>query len=301
MEGQSKSKPPEVADSNTESIGPRDFSSKPAQRRLLIPLAVVLLLLIGGFSAALLQLQHDRLEQSSQEKMISASFALEEGLAKQAHHLSALAEIILDNAGLEEAVKVQDRDRLQAEYGSLYRQLRKEHSITHLYFHGADRVNLLRLHQPNMNGDLINRFTAREAERTGGTASGIEMGPLGTLTLRVVRPIRDGDTIVGYLELGKEIEDILAGIHDNHGVELAVVIDKAALTQQNWEAGMMMLGREGDWNRFPHEAVIYTSFPSFPRECDRFVAEARHRHGEVDTEMQFRGRTWRIFVVSLKV
>ena len=54
----------------------RKASVKPVQRRLLIPLAVVLLLLVVGFGAVLLYMQQESLNQSSREKLAAASYDL---------------------------------------------------------------------------------------------------------------------------------------------------------------------------------------------------------------------------------
>ncbi|MCC6933984.1 MAG: hypothetical protein IT292_12170 [Deltaproteobacteria bacterium] len=84
-----------------------------------------------------------------------------------------------------------------------------------MYFITPDRTCILRVHKPEKQGDIINRFTTLEAERTGKLAAGIEIGPLGTFTLRVVNPVYSKGMLVGYLELGKEIEDNLKLIHIN--------------------------------------------------------------------------------------
>lgn len=234
---------PGLPDPGVVSKPLRDTSTKPVQRRLLIPLAAVLLLLVGGFGATLLYVQQESLTRSGQQVVKNAAGELSEALAEQSDTLDALEEVLLHDAGLREALKRQDRQALLAACGDIFAHLREDHNITHFYFHRPDRVNLLRVHKPEKNGDLIDRFTAIEAERTGQTTSGIELGPLGTFTLRVVQPVFDGETLIGYLELGKEIEDILAGIHDEHGVELAVSIRKNALDRVKWETGMEMLGQ----------------------------------------------------------
>ncbi len=102
-------------------------------------------------------------------------------------------------------------------------------------------------------------------------ASGIELGPLGTFTLRVVRPVYDNGTLIGYLELGKEIEDILAGIQRQSGVELALTIHKRLLKRSDWESSMKMMGRETNWERFPEDVLIYSSLFPFPAEAGKFV------------------------------
>ena len=269
-----------------------EASAKPVQRRLLVPLAAVLLLLVGGFGAVLFITQQEGMNQAGREVLADAADELAEALEKQSDTLAALEEALLSNADLRDAMKRQDRQRLLTACENVFTRLREEHGVTHFYFHRPNRVNLLRVHKPEENGDLIDRFTACEAERTGKTASGIELGPLGTFTLRMVRPVFEGDTLIGYLELGKEIEDILADIHDKHGTELAVTIRKNVLKREKWEAGMKMLGREGDWDRFSTSVLIYASLPRFPAEWDRFVSNEDHSHSEVTTRTELDGTSW---------
>ena len=272
----------------------RHAATKPVQRRLLIPLAAVFLLLVGGFGAVLLHMQHASVSRFSQQVLDEVSDELAESVGEQSDALDALKATLLRDACLSDALKAQDRDRLLADCEPIFTLLRAEHGITHFYLHLPDRVNLLRVHKPEKNGDLIDRLTAREAERTGQTASGIELGPLGTLTVRAVRPVFDGDTLIGYLELGKEIEDILASIHDEHGIELAVTIRKTALKREKWEAGMKMLGREADWNQFAEDVLIYASLPRFPDEAKRLVGEPGHTDGAAAADAEFDGKTWRV-------
>ncbi len=274
-------------------------SVQPVQHRLLIPLASVLLLLVGGFGMVLFNTQQESLNQSSQQVLENAIDELSESLAEQSRWLTALVELLLHDTDLRDALQRQDRSALLVACGDVFGRLREEYNITHFYFHRPDRVNLLRVHKPEMRGGLIDRFTTREAERTGKTTTGIELGSLGTFTLRVVRPVFDGETLIGYLELGKEIEDILAAIHDQHGAELAVTIHKNALNRSQWEAGMAMLGREGDWEGFPDDVLIYTSLPHFPAEWYHFVAEEDHSSYAVIAKTEFNDKSWHVLLAPL--
>jgi PAS domain S-box-containing protein len=273
---------------------------RPVLRRLLAPLTGVLLLLVGGFGLVLVNTYKNNLNQLSEQVLEEAADELAEVLAEQFKDLAALQEVFLSDAGLRETLKDRDRERLLADYGNIFTWLREKNGITHFYFHRPDRVNLLRVHRPEKNGDLIDRFTMLEAERTGATSGGIELGSLGTFTLRVVRPVFDGDTLIGYLELGKEIEDILAGIHHRYGVELVVAIHKSALDRAQWESGMKMLGRKADWDRFSGSVLIYSSMPRVPSEFAQYLSEAGHTHGEVNVEMEFHGKSWHLLVSPLK-
>ena len=253
----------------------RKVSIKPIRNRLLVPIAVMLLLLIGCFVGALVYLHQMNLERSSFERLTAASADLEDHQKDESRMMSALTDVILCEEDLRAMLKNLDRDNLLKEYQGMFRQLKTAYGISHFYFHRPDRVNLLRLHQPEKSGDVIDRFTAVEAERTQDAASGLELGPLGTFTLRHVRPVFEGDALVGYIELGKEIEDILESVSDRHNLELAVLIRKDALIRDQWESGMKMLGRKANWDRFAENVMIYSSMRPFPVEFDPLKIEER--------------------------
>lgn len=79
-------------------------------------------------------------------------------------------------------------------------------TVTHCYFITPDKECFLRVHQPERHGDIITRFTLDQAIRNNEVASDIELGPLGTFTLCVVKPWLINGQLAGYLELGREIE-----------------------------------------------------------------------------------------------
>ena len=245
-------------------------------------------------------MQQTNLERSSRSKLDATIYDWKGTLAEQEQLLAVIEDALVDNADLRAALRAQDREHLLAQCGPIFARLREEHSITHFYFHRPDRVNLLRMHKPDKSGDLINRFTAREAARTSRTATGVELGVLGTFTLRVVQPVFEGEELLGFLELGKEVEDILEDIHEEHEVDLALSIRKENLDRQMWEAGMKMLGRQSDWNRFPNVVLTYTSMPVFPAEADGFVDESGHTHWGPASEIVADGRTWHALPYPLR-
>jgi PAS domain S-box-containing protein len=275
-------------------------SAKPLQRRLMIPLASGLLLLIAGFGALLLRQQRDYMDQYGQKEMAEVADHLATLAAEQARGLAALGQLLIRDAGLLKALKARDRERLQADYGPLFVKFRDDHHLTHFYFIGTDRVCLLRAHQPEKHGDRIDRFTLREAERTGKTASGLELGPLGTLTLRSVRPVYEGATLIGYLELDKEIEEILPLLHGEDGVEIALTLHKSGLERAGWEGGLRMLGRKADWGRFPADVLVYSSLASLPEKAERFIGKTDGTADGGFAEMTVGSQVWRAVATPLK-
>lgn len=63
--------------------------------------------------------------------------------------------------------------------------------------------------------------------------------------------------LLGYVELGMEINKILENVHNLFGVDIFVLIKKEFVRRNSPEEGMRVLGRTPDWERFP-DAVLST-------------------------------------------
>jgi PAS domain S-box-containing protein len=213
--------------------------------------------------------------------------------------LGAALDTIVHNEQIKANLIAKDRLALRERTLSLFARLHAEHEITHLYFTDPDRVNILRVHKPEKYGDKINRFTTLEAERTGKPSHGIELGPLGTFTLRMVEPWYDGQQLIGYVELGEEIEHITRKLCQVLSVEIYVLIKKEYLDRANWESGMKMLGRDATWDRFPSLVMIDHTLEGFPEHLARFLAEEHHPSGETDIGTSFNDRRYRTRFIHL--
>ena len=226
------------------------------RRFLLIPSIVGLVCLLAASAVVFLWLNYtsqqrsiDRLIQTSQRiftKVLDERFELLEIAVQHFSHDRDLSGIYRSG----------DRDALYQAALPIFRNLSPRHRITHFYFTGLDRVNFLRVHNPQRHGDVIDRYTMREAVRTGQPARGLELGPLGTLTLRLVTPWRSDGEIVGYIELGQEIEDAISELAEALPTEVAIAIRKDLLDRDQWRTGMSMLGRDVDWDLATDHVLI---------------------------------------------
>jgi PAS domain-containing protein len=278
-------------------------SPKPVLRRLLPPLTVMLILILTGAGMLLWQQHRTQLAEKTARGHAELLDDLHAALEQEATALSATAKAIILNPHVRQALRENDTDHLLSDWRGLFERLNQENNFTHLYFLDTNRICMLRVHNPEKRGDKINHFMAMEAERTGRTASGIELGPLGTFTLRVVLPVSAGDEIAGYVELGKEIEDVLQTLHTRSGHHLAVAVFKESIDRQTWETEMRMLGLEANWDRLPNSVIIYASQGRLP---DAFApmadhdSKSGHTHGETGRELAFDGKDWRVSVTPLQ-
>ncbi len=169
-------------------------------------------------------------------------------LEEDANMMCAASGVLEKDELLRDAFIRRDREALLKRARLHFDSLLEENRVTHFYFTDPNRVNFLRVHQPDRHGDTIERFTMLKAERTGKSAWGIELGPMGTFTLRAVHPWYDGDQLIGYIELGEEINHVIDGLRSTLDVDLYPSVCKKYLDRRQWEAGMRMLGHNSDWD-----------------------------------------------------
>ena len=227
------------------------------KRALLIPLAIGLVALLLVVGVAELLRDRSAIEQQRTSAIDGVKSALKLAIERDSDKLRALLEVLARDRELRDAFTRRDRESLLKAAHPAFERLRAEHGITHYYFIAPDRRMFLRVQAPERHGDEITRHTLKAAERTGQPSSGLELGPMGVFTLRVVHPWtgEDGRTI-GYIELGIEIDRTLEQLQALTGIGLYSLIEKKHVVRERWEAGMRMVGRSGEWDRLPEHVLV---------------------------------------------
>lgn len=200
--------------------------------------------------------QYELNVQNSFQSMVEANVEL----------MSASIGFLLQDNDLVSALRNEDRNALLQRSATVFDTLKNNHEVTHLYFHNIDRINLLRVHKPDRFGDEIIRFTTVNASHEGYPSSGLELGPLGTFTLRLVTPVYDRGQIIGFIEMGKEVDNILQDIHEQLGVDLLMEIDKSFVEEKSWKEAMEVLGRPVEWDLLPNSVLVSQTLSETPVE-----------------------------------
>jgi len=249
------------------------------------PFAIVLVFILSAFSATAYYLEVRVRDRALAVRVAAVSKLVEQKLGKDTSLMQAVLLTMMGNQGIETAFASLDRNALQREAGPLFESLRADHRITHLYFNGPDLVNVLRLHSPGEFGDLINRETTTRARDQGLAAHGLELGPLGTLTLRLVVPWRSKGRLLGYLEIGEEIGHLVDEIHDSLSIDLLVMVDKGFMLPQQWQHGQALFNRQGNWDRFRSSVVVAQTTSELPAMLsDRVLTQLGDGQTEVFKE-----------------
>lgn len=240
------------------------------------PFVIVLVFILGAFVATAYFLEVRVRDRALADRVAAVAKLVDQKLDKDTNLMQAVLRTVMGNSAIETAFAKLDRNALERETASLFETLRTDHRITHLYFNNPDLVNVLRLHSPTEFGDVIDRATTLQAKKLGQAVHGLELGPLGTLTLRLVMPWRRGNEVLGYLEIGEEIEYLVEEIRDSLSVDLFVLVDKEFLPPAQWRQGLALMGRLGRWDRFNSQVMVAQTTNQVPVALtDRTLANLR--------------------------
>ena len=258
----------------------------PLKTKILFPLSLVFCLLLSAFAYnEYINLQNE-FSHDVERHLDGVQELFEKQIESETELLSTTLELVAKDEGLQKAWETKDRNFLLQLSAPLLKEMGEKHRITHFYFHNPDRTNFLRVYDPDRFGDVVNRFTLLEAVRTGQNSAGIELGKLGTLTLRVVHPWQIKGKIVGYIEMGEEIDHIIEKLHNILDVELYISIYKNFLKEENWKAGMRLFNRQNDWDLSPYAVIVSQSLNNVPKSLNVFLEKGKHDYMEMATDLK---------------
>ena len=239
---------------------------------IMVPITAVLLFISGAVIYSNLSWEAEQRARALNKSLREVQQLFRNGLENDARMMQAvLLEVVRDH-DLKSAFLAGDRQALLDQVTPRLKAQQAISKITHFYFVKSNREVMLRAHAPARRGDTINRLTMLDAERTGRVAHGIELGKLGTFTLRVVMPWYEDNQLIGYVELGEEIVHIVDKLKSTLDVDIVTTIFKYLLERKNWEEGQNFLGRNVRWNSFDEFVVSGSTIEILPAGIDNVKA-----------------------------
>jgi C4-dicarboxylate-specific signal transduction histidine kinase len=250
------------------------------RKNLLIPLFVALLVLLSGSVVYTYRLQQFDISEDVESHLEEVKQITLAHLSGNTQELSDVVNLIKNDKDLQKSWLVHERSDLLGRAESVFKKLYTEQKITHLYFINLKGVCFLRIHKPESYGDTIDRYTLKKAMREAVSTGGIELGPFGTLTLRVVHPWWIGGELKGYVEVGVDIELLVPSLEKIFGNRLLFTVDKSHLVREKWEEGQKFVGRTGDWNQFSDFVVANKMLGGISQELGKHIQFHTGHHDE---------------------
>jgi hypothetical protein len=138
--------------------------------------------------------------------------------------------------------------------------LKAEHGIGHWNFIEPESKQMfLRVHLPAKYGDLIERPSLLKAMARRELSAGKELGK-SAFALRVGKPIYAPEGwLIGYVELGEEVEHFLGRMKDQTGNDFAMFILKRLIDESEW--GRTRGGARNTWSAWPNVVVVNSTTP----------------------------------------
>ena len=170
--------------------------------------------------------------------------------------LSATLKALLQDTKIKELFLQGDREALYKYTAPTFEIFKKRFRITHWYFlfpeTGSEqtaRKCFLRVHNFPKHSDVITRFTYEKAVKTKTFSYGKELGKT-AFALRVVHPYYSNGQLIGYMELGQEIDHFLSQMKDQTQSDYGLLIEKKYLNQEKWKSVRESKGLQNNWNDF---------------------------------------------------
>lgn len=171
-------------------------------------------------------MQHINFDMQMQEKLNSSKNIFYSSFDDELKTINELIKIIQENPRLYKEYKSGNKDEVKEILKIYYKQMNLSFDITHLYLIKPDKKVFYRAHNPTRRGDVIDRFTLNKAKETKKASHGLEFGIFRNFTFRVVHPWIVKGELIGYIELGKEINHISKRISKYLEASLYFGIDK---------------------------------------------------------------------------
>lgn len=246
--------------------------------------AIVLIMAVSAAaSLVLVRALYGRSSRAAaNEALQGAASAYAELERSETARMGAIVDMLNAHPGIRDAFAARDRERLQAVSLPIHQVLKGEHGIGHWNYVDAEAKRMfLRVHLPAKFDDVIERPTILKAIERREPSAGKELGK-SAFALRVGKPLLVDGRLVGYIELGEEIEFFLGRMKQQTGNDFAMFIQKKRIDASEWARTRGT--RRNTWEDLKDVVVVNST--SDEAIVDQAAAEALGAEGRVLDEQQ---------------
>ncbi|SCA55256.1 putative Histidine kinase [Candidatus Terasakiella magnetica] len=256
------------------------FTTRRLRLAILAPFTLILLVVVGLFIGSSYIREEKLLTSSFETTLKQVESQYKQSIESDVHLMHVALHSILENNDIRARFVEKDFQTLFQLSQPIFKRLRKNHQITHFYFITPDRKTFLRVHQKDRHSDTIDRLTLLNSEKTGGFSHGLELGKFGTFTLRAVMPWYQNGTLIGYVEIGEEIDHITRDIAQRYDLGLIATIKKEILNKFDWQVGQNFVDYTVSWDDFDDLVIVGKQNVELNRPVKEFI---RTTHSNVQT------------------
>ena len=194
--------------------------------RLYVPLILVTLFMSMFSVMFIVYIQEEAIHKNKES--ISSNFLkkLTHKVNVEAVEINEFIDFIQENKNVTDLFTSSNKQELYNSIKATYTRLNQNVELTHMYFIKPDGRVLLRIHDYDRDNDFIDRKTFKTAQKQQTLFYGLEFGVKNNYTLRVVKPWIVNGELIGYLELGKEINTIIDELSVSLNTNIYIAVKK---------------------------------------------------------------------------
>ncbi|MBF0545943.1 MAG: response regulator [Candidatus Riflebacteria bacterium] len=230
------------------------------KQQIIFPVAIFFLVVLIICGVSLKWFYNWQIRNSVTKLTSDVGRRFQEILEFQSRFLKAQIHLLEKREDLIQPWKARDIPQLLKNSSETYSFFKDQLDITHYYYIDNDRRCLLRVHEPPKKDDIIERATLKKAAETKTDSTGFEIGAVGGMTFRYVRPWIVKEEQIGFLELAMSIDRFVGQIGKGLNCKVLTVIHKEYTTQKNYEDGKKNFGLTGNWDDYKGIVVVDSFF-----------------------------------------
>ncbi len=150
-----------------------------------------------------------------------------------------------------------NKEELYAYLEPLYKNLSADFGIGQFNFIDSPPGSkmFLRMQQKGNSGDKINRNTYKDAVKSKGFGSGLELGSTG-FSVRVVHPLKNNSSSAGFIEMSTAIDNFISEMKSQTGDDYGLLIEKKYLDPNTWATSQAFKKTRNNWNDMKDSLLI---------------------------------------------
>ena len=254
--------------------------------KVLLPMSIGLLVFLGLFLTSTSWYLNREIYRDLSQNISNIDSMFHSLLDQHAEIMKIELKQLTSNPQLLKLMKEKNREQLLLATTPIFTALGEHMNISLFYIHTPEKSVFLRVHNAQRFGDRVTRRTLLLAAKTGQPAAGIELDPMGSLTLQVVTPWFQDGKLIGYIELGEKINTLVQVFFQQQKADLVLTIKKDLLIREDWDAAPLHKGTVSDWNLLKNKVIVQMSRPEMISVLRQVLEQDIHPAQSVQIDFQ---------------